>query len=193
MASRFKKVAVFSGHMIDKPDRPEERFPPRKESVVRDRIAGLLDTWNIGAGDLAICGGANGGDILFAELCADRGAEVWLFLALPESEFLEESVRLPDSNWEQRFFDLLGREGVKVLFQVERLKSPPKGTSVFSRNNLWMVNTARAEANDPRNLYAMLVWDEEPTGDGPGGSSDFAARVKSVGGRLAPIINPTKL
>ena len=192
-APQFKKVAVFSGHMIDKPDRPEERFPPRKESAVRDRIESQLEIWKLGAGDLAICGGANGADILFAELCAERGAEVWLFLALPESEFLEESVRLPDSNWEQRFFDLLGREGVTVLRQFERLKSPPKGTSVFSRTNLWMVNTARCEANDPRNLYALLVWDERPTGDGPGGSSDFAARVKRVGGRLAPIINPTKL
>jgi hypothetical protein len=190
---RFKRVVVFSGHMIDKPDRVEERFPPRKEAAVRDRIATQLDSWNIGAGDLAMCGGANGGDTLFAELCVERGAEVWLFLALPESEVLEESVRLPDSDWEQRFFDLLGREGVKVFRQVERLKSPPKGTSVFARNNLWIVNTARVEANVPRNLYAMLVWDEKPTGDGPGGASDFVERVKRLGGRLAPIINPTKL
>ena len=190
---RFKKVLVFSGHMIDKPDRVEERFPPRKEKAVRERIASQLETWGIGAGDLAICGGANGGDILFAELCADRGAEVWVLLALPESEFLEESVRRPDSDWERRFFDLLDRDGVKVISQVERLKSPPKGTSVFARNNLWMVNTARAEANDPRNLYAMLVWDEKPTGDGPGGASDFARRVKHLGGRLAPVINPTQL
>src|SRR5215813_6570901 len=71
---RFKKVVVFSGHMIDKPGRPEERFPPSKEGVVRERIAKQLEVWGVGAGDLAICGGGRGGDILFAELCADRGA-----------------------------------------------------------------------------------------------------------------------
>jgi tetratricopeptide (TPR) repeat protein len=189
----FKKVVVASGHMIDNPGRPEERFPPRKEGAVRKRIAKQLDAWGVGAGDLAICGGARGADILVAELCADRRAEVWLFLALDESEFLEKSVRLADSDWEARFFALRDRETVKTFQQLDRLKSPPKGTSVFSRNNLWMINTARVEANDPKNLYAVLVWDEKPTGDGAGGTSDFAARVKQLGGRLAPIINPTKL
>jgi hypothetical protein len=178
--------------MIDRPDRAEERFPPRKEGVVRERIAEQLEGWGVGAGDLAICGGARGGDILFAELCADRGAEVWLFLALPEGEFLEKSVRLPNSDWEERFFTLRDREDVKVSLQVERLKWPPKGTSVFSRNNLWIINTARVEANHPEDLYAVLVWDEQPTGEGPGGTSDFAARIKELGGRLA-IINPTEL
>jgi tetratricopeptide (TPR) repeat protein len=188
----FEKVLVFSGHMIDKPGRSTERFPPGKEAAVRERIARQLEQWDVGKGDLTICGGARGGDILFAELCADRGAEVWLFLALPEDEFLDRSVRLPDSDWETRFFDLRDRPTVKTFQQIERLKSPPKGTSVFARNNLWVINTARVEANDPKNLYAVLVWDEQP-GDRPGGTSDFAARVKRLGGHLAPVINPTKL
>lgn len=191
--AQFAKVAIFSGHMIDQPGRPEPRFPPEKEEVVRERLAQQLEEWGIGAGDLAICGGARGGDILFAELCAERGAEVWLFLALPENDFLEESVRLPNSDWEQRYFALRERAGVKKFIQSDRLKSPPKGTSVYARNNLWMINTARVEANDPKNLYAVMVWDEKPTGDGPGGTSDFAARVERLGGRLAPVINPTTL
>lgn len=194
---RFKKVVLASGHMTDTPDRVEnglgERFPPRKEDAVRERISKQIEAWGFGAGDLAICGGARGADILFAELCADRGAEVWVFLALAEGEFLEESVRLPDSDWEARFFALRDRDSVKTFQQFERLKSPPKGTSVFSRNNLWMINTARVEANDPKNLYAVLVWDEKPAGDGPGGTADFAERIKRLGGHLAPIINPTKL
>jgi hypothetical protein len=190
---RFKRVFVASGHMIDTPERSKERFPARKETVVRERVARQLESWNVGAGDLAICGGARGADMLFAELCADRGAEVWLFLPLPEEKFLEESVRLPRSDWEQRYFKLKEREGVKLFLQSERLKRPPAGASVYSRNNLWMINTARVEADDPRNLYALLVWDEKPTGDGAGGTSDFAARIKNLGGHLAPIINPTKL
>jgi tetratricopeptide (TPR) repeat protein len=194
---RFKKIVLASGHMIDEPDRVAkglgERFPPRKEREVCERIAKQLETWAIGPGDLAICGGARGADILFAELSADRGAEVWLFIALPEAEFLEKSVRLPDSNWEQRYFDLQDRINVKVFFQDQRLQAPAKGASVFARNNLWMIHTARVEANDPKHLYGLLVWDEKATGDGPGGTSDFATRVTKLGGRLAPVINPTKL
>ncbi|MGH9874769.1 MAG: tetratricopeptide repeat-containing protein [Pyrinomonadaceae bacterium] len=189
---RFKRVVIASGHMIDSPDRATERFPPSKEAAVRECIAKQLETWAVGAGDLAICGGARGADILFAELCAERGAEVWLYLALSEGDFLDASVRLPNSDWEDRYFKLRDR-GVKVEVQGDRLKAPPKGTSVFARNNLWMINTARVEANDPKNLYALLVWDEKPTGDGPGGTSDFAARVRKLGGRLGPIINPTRL
>ena len=190
----FQKVVVFSGHMIDLPGRPEERFPQSKELVVSERIKQQLEEWKIGPGDLAICGGARGGDIIFAEACVARGAEVWLFIALDEAEFLEESVRgVLEGKWEQRYFDLRDRPSVKVFSQIERLKSPPKGTSPFARNNLWMINTARVEADDPKNLYAALVWDEKPTGDGPGGTSDFASRVKRFGGRVAPVINPTKL
>jgi hypothetical protein len=115
-----------------------------------------------------------------------------LYLALPEADFLEASVRLPNSDWEERYFNLRDLENVKVFVQSDRLKSPPKETSVFTRNNLWMLNTARCEANDPKNLYAVLVWDGKPTGDGAGGTSDFADRVKDLGGHMKTI-NPTEL
>ena len=114
-------------------------------------------------------------------------------LPLAEPEFLEASVRMPEGDWEDRYYALKERENVKLFLQPERLKSPPKGSSVYARNNLWMINTARVLANEPARLCALLVWDENPTGDGPGGTSDFAVRIKKLGGRLAPIINPTKL
>ena len=85
--------------MIDAPDRVakglSERFPPRKEDVVRVRISKQLEDWGVGAGHRAICSGARGADILFAELCVERGAEVWLFLPLPEAGFLESSAARP--------------------------------------------------------------------------------------------------
>ncbi len=192
-AYRFRRVFGFSGHMIDRAERPAARFPAGKEAAVRAALAAQLNEWQIAAGDLALCGAANGGDTLFAELCLERGAEVWLMLALPENEFLNRSVRSDATgNWENRYYRLRDAPGVKVFVQSERLKSPPRGTDVFARNNLWLLNTARSEA-EAKNLYALLVWDEQPTGDGPGGTSDFAARVRDLGGHLAPIINPTKL
>jgi hypothetical protein len=189
---RFTKVLIATGHMIDTPDREEERFPPRKEGVVRDLIAATLREWNAGPGDLALCGGARGADMLFGELAAEMGAEVWLMLPLPENEFLEESVRLPGSNWEKRYFGLRSHKVVKTFLQPDRLKAAPKGVSIFARNNLWMVNSARVEVSDPKNLYALLVWDEKRAGDGPGGTADCATRIKSLGGHTA-IINPMKL
>lgn len=222
----FNKVIISSGHLTDKPDRPTPRFPESKVGVVWDHMNRQLAAWSVGPGDLAICGGARGGDIIFAELCANRGAEVWLFISLDEEEFLEQSVRVPGTDWEQRFIALRKRKGVKTIMQNEKgadshapagspaspgshppdspASHPPdsqSGTShspasaassPFARANIWMVETGKKEAPSPDKLYAILVWDEKPAGDGPGGTADFAARVKEAGGHVV-VINPTRL
>jgi tetratricopeptide (TPR) repeat protein len=192
--SQFPRVFVASGHMIDHPDRPQPRFPRNKENSVRAEIARYLDTWKISKGDLALCGGARGADILFAEECLARGALVRLLLALPEPEFIEESVILPqgDGNWVERFRVLLEKCD-SVAYQDERLGDPPSREEVFARNNMWTLNTARVQGGQTgRGLYALLVWDENPAGDGIGGTSDFARRVAQLGADYR-IINPTKI
>jgi hypothetical protein len=63
-----KNVVLFSGHMIDAPDRKAPRFPPDKASVAAAAIADTLAKIGAAAGDLAICGG----DLLFAEACLTR-------------------------------------------------------------------------------------------------------------------------
>jgi hypothetical protein len=50
-------VALFSGHMIDAPDRKAPRFPPDKESAAAAAIAETLAEIGVTQGDLAICGG----------------------------------------------------------------------------------------------------------------------------------------
>jgi len=195
-APRFRKIVMASGHMIDTPERSAPRFPPDKEEAVRARIAAQLDAWDVGAEDLAITSAARGTDLLFAELCVERGAHVRLHLPLASAEFAARSVRLEGSDWVERYFTLLDR--CEVAYQPERLGDPPAGVSVYTRNNRWIVNTAFAEADaDPtraaaRRLHALLVWDERPTGDGPGGTSEFAATVERLGGRLE-IVNPTQI
>jgi tetratricopeptide (TPR) repeat protein len=186
----FKKVVVFSGHMIDAPTREKPRFPASKEDAVRQKIGEWLDQWGIGKGDLAICGGACGGDILFAEECQRREASVRLLLALPVAEFVKKSVAFAGSSWVQRFQQLV--RTCEVADQTSRLGEPPADVDVFSRCNVWMLNTARVEVGPTAQLFSILVWDEKPTGDGPGGTSDFATRVRDLGG-VVEIINPTKI
>ena len=55
-----KRVFLFSGHMIDKPDRAELRFPPAMEPLVKAAIAQKLQALAIGPDDLAIASGACG-------------------------------------------------------------------------------------------------------------------------------------
>ena len=66
-------VLLFSGHMIDAPGRKQPRFPADKESIARDAIVDTLTQAGAGPGDLAICGAACGGDLIFAEACLARG------------------------------------------------------------------------------------------------------------------------
>ena len=183
------KVAICSGHMIDKPGRPEPRFPREKEGAVRAAIARQLSAWGIGAGDLSICSGARGTDILFAEESLARGARVRLLLAKPVNDFVESSVRLEESDWVERFYALGERCDVATLPAPE---DDEPALDVYARTNLWIIETARAAASASGAIHALLVWDEKSTGDGPGGTSDFAERVRRLGGAVA-IINPTWL
>ena len=79
-----RQVLLFSGHMIDAPNRKVPRFPASKEPGVADAIAALLDTADVAAGpnDLAICGGACGGDLLFAEACLAHGTALEMYIRL---------------------------------------------------------------------------------------------------------------
>ena len=51
-----RKVVLFSGHMVDAPGREKPRFPPDKEAIARQAIAGALADLNVGPDDLCICG-----------------------------------------------------------------------------------------------------------------------------------------
>ena len=188
--SHFNKVAICSGHMIDAPKRETPRFPIEKAEAVRAKIAQQLAQWEIGPRDLSICGGACGADILFAEECLRRGAQIRLLLAQKVEDFVRASVRHAGDNWVRRFDALRAQARVEIL--PEAAGTVPNDISIYARTNLWIIETARVEAADPRRIYALLVWDEKPTGDGPGGTSDFQEKVCHLGASLE-IINPTKL
>src|SRR5262245_37898540 len=155
-SSLYDKVAIASGHMIDAPHRPQPRFPGAKAETVRRRIAQQLEQWQIGAGDLAICGGACGADILFAEECLRRGARIQLLLAQAIDDFVRNSIRHGGDDWVRRFHSLRDQAEVEIL--PEALGAPPDELSIYARTNLWMINNARAQATDPVKIYVLLVW-----------------------------------
>src|SRR5215472_12439033 len=84
-------VLLFSGHMIDAPRREKARFPPSKEPIAFRAISAVLDKIGADSHDLAICGGACGGDLLFAEASLVRGLSLELYIPFEEPEFLANS------------------------------------------------------------------------------------------------------
>jgi hypothetical protein len=191
-------VLLFSGHMIDNPaDRDEgkskpPRFPPSKVEAAAARIRAALDQVGAGAGDLGLCGGASGGDLLFAEACLERGMRIELRLARAENEFLAESVTFadPDRHWERSFARVKANPGSTVLVMPEELGPPPAGISVHDRCNRWMLYSALSHGL--QRAFFITLWNGE-AGDGPGGTQNMAERVRKLTGRQPIIVDPATL
>jgi hypothetical protein len=162
--------------------------------VVRDRVYQQLQAWQVSQDDLALCGGANGADLLFAELCAARGATVWLLVPKALSSFIPNSVSDGrDTHWEERLELLLTRANVWLSVMDKHEDSIEISESVYERNNRRLLATAQEVVGSTSRIFAILVWDEKLAGDGPGGTADFANLLYRSGVQIAPIINPHKL
>ena len=174
-----RKVLLFSGHMIDAPGREAPRFPAGKEPVVANEIARLLDSPNIAANssDLAICSGACGGDLLFAEACLARGTSLELYLPFDETTFLANSVDFAGDDWRKRFFAAKSKAALHV-HPTNSVRSGPTKIP-YERVNLWMLERA-ARFGAARMIFVCL-WNGEG-GDGPGGTKHLmdAARRNSA-------------
>jgi tetratricopeptide (TPR) repeat protein len=191
-------VVVFSGHMIDKPAirgigkaRPP-RFPPEKIAAAAAGIRNALDRVGAGAGDLGLCGGAAGGDLLFAEACLERGMRLELRLARTEPEFLSESVTFadPGHRWERSFAQAKGHPAAAMFIMPEELGPVPEGVSVHDRCNRWILYSALSQGLTKTSF--ITLWDGEP-GDGPGGTRDMVELLRALTGRQPEIIDPKAL
>lgn len=182
---------LFTGHMIDKPDREVPRFPEKKENAVRQKIKTEIEKVKRNTtGKLkGIAGGACGGDILFHEICMELEISTELFLALPREKFLAGSVAFAGPGWIERFDKLFDRLPVRVLSKSQKLPGmlkEKKNFSIWEKNNLWQLNFALA--NGGLNMTLIALWDGKG-GDGPGGTADMVKEAKAKGARTA-IINP---
>ena len=87
-----RQVFLFSGHMIDAPDRPTPRFPAAKEVIAAQKVAAALDEQGAGPNDLAVSQAAAGGDLLFLESCQQRGVRCQILLPFDEPTFVQRSI-----------------------------------------------------------------------------------------------------
>ena len=192
------RIVLFSGHMIDNPaDRgpgkaKPARFPAALADAAGARIAAALDAIGAGAGDLGLCGGACGGDLLFAEACLKRGMRLELRLAQPEAEFLGELVTFadPDHRWERSFAAATSNPATLVLTMPDELGPAPEGVDVHDRCNRWMLNSALSRGL--KRLTFVTLWDGA-SGDGPGGTEDMVELVRKLTGHQPIIIDPKTL
>jgi tetratricopeptide (TPR) repeat protein len=180
---RPRQVLLFSGHMTDAQNRPQPRFPDDRVDAAAARLAAALEQSGAGAGDLALCQGAAGGDLLFLEACQARGVRCQLMLPFPEPEFIEQSV-LPVTHgeaWRERYFQMKAKLDMAPRVMPVELGPLPAGANAYERCNLWLLNTALAWGIDRVRFFTL--WNGGG-GDGPGGTAHMYDEVKRRTGRV---------
>src|ERR1700683_423679 len=130
-----KNVLLFSGHMIDAPDRRPPRFPPEKVGTAAAAIAQTLEVIGASRGDLSISGGACGGDLLFAEACIARDMALDLYIAFDEPTFLANSVDFASGDWRDRYFAVQSKATLHIA--PDELGPLSEGENAYERNNQW--------------------------------------------------------
>jgi class 3 adenylate cyclase len=177
------KLVVFSGHMIDAPDRRSPRFPPAKEAEIKELLEKQLAAMNAGIG---FASAASGSDILFLEAMLARGGKIHLVLPWPAEEFVKTSVAVAgDGTWEERFHKVLDRAAsIRVLGELYM----PGSATGFEYCNLAMTGLARLFARSlDLEITPLAVWDGYA--GAPGGTGSFVRywRTHRVPVKVVPI------
>jgi len=160
------KMVVFSGHMIDAPDRRTPRFPLEKEEAIKQLLEKQLASMNAGIG---FSSAACGSDILFLEAMLARGGTIHLVLPWPAEEFVKTSVEAAGAGWAERFEKVLDRAAsIRILGELYM----PGSATGFEYCNLAMNGLARIFAKSlDLDITPLAVWDGYA--GAPGGTGSF--------------------
>jgi len=181
--TKFELALLFTGHMIDLPDRAQRRFPPRLEQQAADAIRNEIAraAKNTPGPMVGIASGARGGDILFLEACRGAGIPIRMVLPFELERFLDSSVRgVPSGDWEARFdklwYGLTGRD--------REVAAVPLGENPYDHCNRRMLGLAGELAGRFR-LIALR--DRKELAPKPGGTASFVGLVRHAHGEVAHI------
>jgi class 3 adenylate cyclase len=177
------QLVVFSGHMIDAPDRRNPRFPMAKEAEVKALLEKQLAAMNAGIG---FASAASGSDILFLETMLARGGTIHLVLPWPAEEFEKTSVAIArEGDWVERFHKVLAQAAsIRVLGELYM----PGSATGFEYCNLAMNGLARLFARSlDLEINPLAVWDG--FAGAPGGTGSFVRywRKHRVPVKVVPI------
>ena len=175
------RVFLFSGHRIDKPNSLEPRFPADKEVIAAKAIFSKLDELKASKNDLGLCGGACGGDLLFAEACLQHGVRMEIRIPFDEPSFVHQSVAYAGDKWRDKYYNVKNHPNTKLYLMHEELPKAPKGKNVYARNNLWQLYTALAWT--PEKVNFVCLWNRKE-GYGVGGTKHMHDEVLKHFGKV---------
>jgi len=185
------KVVVFSGHMLDSPDRRQAghppRFPndPRLIQAVATAIRATLDKLNAKVG---YCSLACGGDILFAEAMLARGAELHVVLPFSQHDFRRTSVDFGQDgrewrSWRQRFDDILDKVEQESTTRVRyATREPYLGSDeLFGFTNSMLQGLAVLRSRERASESTAVALIDRLSEGKTGGTAHFVATWTTAG------------
>ncbi len=168
-------VVVFSGHIIDHPNRPTPRFPADQEKAIKDELKKRIQAMN---GAFGFASAACGSDILFLEAMQELGHEIHIILPFAGESFKKISVDIiPNSNWAERYEILIGN-AASITYSSQDDYSGGAVDFEFANQVLLGIGNLKSLVLDT-DLKALAVWDENP-GDGMGGTADSVEIWKTL-------------
>ncbi len=161
-------VLVFTGHMIDRPDRPAPRFPAALEARVRDAIRERLAK----IAPLAAYGSAAcGADILCLEATRELGGETHVVLPFPPAEFRRISVDLAPG-WGERFDQALAAADSVTITSDHRAQG---SVATFEYANLVLTGMGRLRAQLlDTTQQGLAIWDPNAPASAGGSASTLS-------------------
>jgi len=173
---RVPPLLMFTGHMIDRPERETPRFPPELEEPAAGSIRQRIRRLRPAAG---YASAACGADTLFLESMLAEGREVHVVLPFPPAEFLPASVDfVPGSDWVGRFDRALAT-AASVTTASDHHASGSTSTFVYASlilSGMAALHARRLETE----LVGLALWDGQ-RGDGPGGTAALVQHWRSRG------------
>lgn len=183
MKSRDPWIVVFTGPMLDAPLCARECFPADMAPLAAAEIVLRLALLDAGPGDLALCDGASGGGLLFAEAALARGMRLELRLPFDEERFLRESVAFAGQQWLSRYLRVRAHPKT-VLYCLPQAAMLP-GSDPFAEVGYWQLNAALAHGSD--RVWLMLLWDRAGAFDTGSGTAQLMEAMHRYTGQVITI------
>ena len=192
-----KHLIVFTGHMIDEPERSEPRFPADQEAEARALIKAELEKIlqdNHEYEYEGLASAAPGGDILFHEVCKELNIATKICLPMPSKIYAAEIFKDNELNgWRSRFLAMKDNHEILVLSDSPGLPNwlQSSGKNEWERGNQWVMKIA--EASDAAKRTLVALWDEQGQGSRRGGTAHMVQLAQETGSIDIQIIDAKKL
>jgi tetratricopeptide (TPR) repeat protein len=187
-------VFLFTGYMIDNAKKKNSNFPPEKENDIRKAIEAVLNKYHAGPDDMAVTTGMDAGsELIFVEICADRGIPVQAYFPSPEAPYVRDFVSPGGEQWVERFYKMRNHASVDEFYQPDQVGLPKEGDNIHERNNRWALYSSLTRGIDKVRLIALWDGKNEQSKDLDGRLiKHMVDLMRDTGGQVEHI-NPEKL